>query len=303
LAKQSHPAIGPVADIVELVVRMLPLKLACALMALLARLGVGLFTSKVKVRRNLSEAFPELDAAALDRLVGKVIANLGRLLAEILKIRAFVDGKEGAVLTASGAYDCAITQKRQAIYVSGHLGNWELIPILFRQQGIPLTIIYRLLKYRNVDAKLMRAREQTGQKYVERTDAMRGCIDALRRGESVALLIDQKTESGIEVEFFGRPTLVTHFPARMALKFGCPIIVGEAIRVGLGKVDVKFREPIYPPATRGAEAERELTQTMAREVEAGIRDHPEQWFCFQRRFKPPKTRTVAAAEAAGAPAS
>jgi KDO2-lipid IV(A) lauroyltransferase len=303
LAKKPHPAVGLVADISDLVVRLLPLKVASELMALVTRLGVGLFTSKVKVRRNLSEAFPELDEATLDKLVSKVIANLGRLLAEILKVRAFINGTEGSVLTAKGAVDYPFVRKGRAIYISAHLGNWELIPILFQQHGVPLTIIYRLLKYPSVDAKLMRARELIGQTYVERTDAMRGCIEALKRNESAALLIDQKTETGIEVEFFGRPALVTHFPARMALKFGCPIIVAEAIRVAPGHVEVTFHEPIFPPATRGAEAEQELTQAMARVVEESIRRHPEQWFCFQRRFKPPKAQAAAAAPAARAQAS
>jgi KDO2-lipid IV(A) lauroyltransferase len=302
LAKKPHPAIGLAVAICDLAVRLLPLRWASELMALVMRLGIGLHTSKAKVRRNLSEAFPELDDAALDRLVRQVIASLGRLLAETLKIRAFMTGTEGAVLTVKGAVDYPLVRQGQAIYVSAHLGNWELMPILFRQHGIPLTIIYRLLRYPSVDAKLMRARQQTGQTYVERTDAMRGCVAALKRGESVALLIDQKTDTGIEVEFFGRPALITHFPARMALKFGCPIIVGEAIRVAPGHVEVTYHEPIFPPATRGPEAEREMTQAMARTIESTIRAHPEQWFCFQRRFKPPKAAPAVEGQAVSAPA-
>jgi len=291
--KPPHPAIGVVTDICYFVIGLLPLKLASELMALVARWAIRLLISTAKIKRNLREAFPELDEAAVDRLADQVAGNFGRLATEVAKIRAFVDGTQGTVVTIRGATDYPIVQRGQAIFVSAHLGNWELIPIIFRQRGIALTIIYRLLRYPKVDAKLMRSRGLTGQTYVEMSDALRDCIEALKRDESVALLIDQKVDSGIEVEFFGRPALVTHFPARMAMKFGCPIIVGEAIRTAPGQVELNFREPIFPPATRGAEAEREMTQAMTREVEAGIREHPEQWFCFQRRFKPPKAQPVA----------
>jgi lauroyl/myristoyl acyltransferase len=45
-----------------------------------------------------------------------------------------------------------------------------------------------------------------------------------------------------------------------------------------------------------------MTQAMARTIESTIRAHPEQWFCFQRRFKPPKAAPAVEGQAVGAPA-
>jgi len=285
LVSLSHPALGFVVVVGSLFVRLLPIKLASALMAWLVLQLSKMFFNRKVIGRNIRDAFPELDEAERDRLVTEIIQNAGRLVAEVAKIRCFVDGTQGAHLRAKGAFDYPLVQKGRAIYIGAHLGNWELMPILFSKHGVPLTIIYSAFSHQAVETRLMAARRQTGSRYVEKGNALRGCIDALKRGESIAMLVDQRVDAGIEVEFFGRPTMFTHFPARMACKFNCPIIVGEAIRVGPAEVEVTFSEPIYPNSQGGAEAERELTQAMVSTIESAIRRHPEQWFCNKRRWK------------------
>jgi KDO2-lipid IV(A) lauroyltransferase len=289
LAKRLHPALGVLAMTCELAIRLLPMRAASELMALTARGFSRLFTNKRKIRRNLHAAFPELDNSSLDDLTGKIIANCGRLIAEITKISDFRSGARGTALNAVGALTYPFEQRGKAIYVSAHLGNWELIPILFHRNGLPLTIIHTPIHHPGINDRLMSLRRETGATYVEKSKALRTCAAALKRGESIALLVDQRVDTGIEVQFFERPTVFTHFPARMALKFDCPIIVGEAVRLGPGRVEVVFHEPIWPNKQRVAQAERELTQKMAEMIEGCIYRHPEQWFCHKRRWKKSST--------------
>jgi KDO2-lipid IV(A) lauroyltransferase len=233
----------------------------------------------------LHTAFPDLDDSSLDDLTAKIIANFGRLIAETAHIPTFRSGGNGTVLCAGGALKYPIEQRGKAIYVSAHLGNWELIPIVFQQHDLPLTIVRTLLDHPVIDNRLMSLRRETGATYVDKSNALRACIAALKRDESIALLVDQRVESGIEVDFFARPTLFTRLPARMALRFNCPIIPGESVRVGPGHVQMVFHEPIWPGHRRDEEAERDLTQRMAKAIEGSIRLHPEQWFCNKRRWE------------------
>lgn len=296
MSRQSQRALGVLAAACDLAIRLLPVPAASELLAFVTR-GLARFIVKRKaIRRNLRTAFPEWDEAKVDTLTDRVIGNAGRLIAEIAKIPAFRAGARGTALEAQGAVDYPFKQRGTAIFVSAHLGNWELVPIIFQRHGVPLNIIYTPMRHPVIDDRLMSLRRETGGTYIEKSRALRACAAALKRGESIALLVDQRVETGSEVEFFERGTLFTHFPARMALRFDCPIVVVESVRRGPGRLDVVFHEPIWPDRAAGEDAERALTQKMAKVIEGCIRRQPDQWFCNKRRWK--KRRAAAEPEQA-----
>ena len=228
--------LGRLSGLAYPLVRMMPVAVASELLAVVVRRLADYCVRLDKMRGNLRSAFPELEDRALDDMARRIAANLGRQIAEMVHIPSFVAGRRGARLEAAGALEYPSGQKGPAIYVSGHLGNWELLPIVLRRYG-------------------------------------------------VALLVDQNVISGIDVEFFGRPTRLTHLPGRMALKFGCPIIPAEAVRLGPGHLKAVFHEPIWPGGQAGENAAQELTQRMASVIEGCIRRHPDEWFCNKRRWK------------------
>ena len=277
-------ALSALAFVAYHVVGRLPVRRASDLMALVVSRLAPFVVKGRKMNKNLARAFPDLEPGEIDPLCRRIAANFGRLLAEIVHIPAFASGTQGTRLAVTGATGYPLDQKGQAIFVSAHLGNWELAPIVFAKHDHPLTIIYSRLGIESVDRRLLELREKTGQTYVEKSEALRACVQALKQGRSIALLADQSVLSGIEVDFFGQPTLFTHLPARMALKFNLPIIMCESFRVAPGHVEVTLHEPIWPGAMRGDAAERALTQRMARAIEAAIRRHPDQWFCNKRRW-------------------
>ncbi len=285
MANRSHWALGALATACDLAIRALPVRAASEIMALLLRALAPFIVKRNTIRKNLRTAFPELDDPAIDALAGRIIGNCGRMIAEIAKIPTFRAGAGGTELRARGALDYPLRQRGRAIFVSAHLGNWELAPIIFEREGLPLTIIYTPLRQPAIDDRLMALRRATGGTYVEKSKALRACAAALKRGQSIALLVDQRVEAGIEVEFFARATRFTHFPARMAVKFDCPIVVVESARRGPGRLDAVFHEPIWPDAEAGEDAERVLTQKMAKVIEGCIRRQPEQWFCNKRRWR------------------
>jgi len=291
LAKPLHPVLGATALICFQMVKLLPVRTATEVMAFLGRRFAKFFTREKNIKKNLRIAFPDMDGPSFDTLMGDITANYGRLFAEIAHIPSFKSGRGGAVLRARGALEYPFEKRGKAIYVTAHLGNWELIPILFQQQNLPLAIIYSPIMFSVVDSKLMSMRRGTGATYLGKSNALRACITALKRNESIALLVDQRVDNGIEVDFFERQTLFTHLPARLALRFNCPIIPGESVRIGPGHFEVMFHEPIWPGNQRGEEAERDLTQRTAKAIEDCIRKYPEQWFCDKRRWEDDRKRS------------
>jgi len=284
VSKRLHPVTGVIATAGFVLLRVLPVKMASDLMARFVSKFAHYLIGEKEIRNNLRAAFPDLDQSAVDATRKKILANFGRVLAEVVHIPTYVAGKQGAIVSASGSLEHIFQQSGQAIYVTAHLGNWELIPIVLRQRSRML-VIFSLIDNRVVDNLLLSQRRKTGSIYVEKSKAVRACMKAMKRGDSVGLLVDQRVERGIEVTFFGHPTIVTDLPARLALRFNCPIIPAEAFRAGPRRCQVMFHEPIWPGENRSENAVRDLTQQMASVVEECIRKRPDEWYCNKRRWK------------------
>lgn len=284
MSKRIHSATGVLATAGYLVLRVLPVKMASDFMALFVVRFAHYLIREKKIRRNLGIAFPDLDGPALDATVKKIVANFGRVLAEVAHISTYAAGKQGTIVSASGSLEHTFEKSRQAIYVTAHLGNWELIPIVLRRKSRPL-IIYSRVGNSVIDSMLLAQRRKTGANYVEKSAALRACVKAMRRGESIGLLVDQRVERGVDVTFFGKPTIFTDLPARLAQKFNCPIIPIEAVRAAPHHCRVMIHEPIWPGKARGEQAVRDLTQQMAGVIEEGIRKRPGEWHCNKSRWK------------------
>ena len=108
---------------------------------------------------------------------------------------------------------------------------------------------------------------------------------ALKEGEHVAILIDQKQNDGISVPFFGRDAMTNPTVAQLALRYRCPIIPGDIERLD----GAHFRLTIHPPiefeptGDTDADVHAIMTQLNAL-LEAWIRRRPEQWFWVHRRW-------------------
>jgi KDO2-lipid IV(A) lauroyltransferase len=173
------------------------------------------------------------------------------------------------------------------IFVTPHLGNWEIFLHLARLAEVPLTIVARPLDNPLLERRVSRSREATGQRIIYKKNAMFVMEEALRRGTSVGILADQSSR-GIPAPFFGRPAHTTVIPAILAHKYNRPIVVVACVREG--DDNLKFRglisDPIWPNLLdpEGAEIER-LTGEMNRWMETFIRIQPDQWLWMHDRWK------------------
>ncbi len=217
----------------------------------------------------------------LGHLAGEMALLEQRGPAGLRQLVTAVEGRQHLEAVGSG--------KRGVIVVTAHLGNWELLGHLLPQYGLsPLHVVYRRLDNPILDARLRDSRERHGTRALERRSATRPSLTALRRGEAVALLLDQHTrgKGTLRLPFLGEAAPVSTAPARLALQTGCPILSPALIREGPDR----FRLVAFPPLEPGdypdsEEGVAELTAGIVRVLEACIGRAPAQWFWVHRRWR------------------
>ncbi len=257
--------------------------------------GLGSLARKAGLRRAVAEehvaaSFPDQDADWVAATVRDCYRHFGREVSEIARLFRF--GTDG--LTASLALDANaeehVARMRAGcgtIFVTGHLGNWEIGGAYLSSLGVPVAAIVKRQSNARFDEWLQESRRRAGVEPVYMEDAMRAIPRLLKRGTTVAIVADQAAGAGGEtVTFFGRPASTFRGPARLALATGAPLIFGSLIRAGAKyRVAIDACEEPERPADGIAARARYLTESWVRRLEACVRETPEQYLWFHRRWK------------------
>ncbi len=266
----------------------LPLDGASAAGGRLARLiGPRLSVSNV-ARRNLGHAFPEKSADQIEAVVHGMWDNLGRVAAEYAHLGEIdVTDPEGRVeMVGVENVELLRDDRIGGIFFSAHLGNWEIASLGAIQNGVSLTQIYRAANNPHMEPLLRSLRAPVGgSNFPKGSAGAKQLIKALRRGEHLGMLIDQKLNEGIAVPFFGRDAMTAPALAQLALKFGCPVVPARVERLE----GAHFRLTVYPPLELHDSGDRQadIAAAMAEVnalIEGWIRARPEQWLWLHRRW-------------------
>ena len=266
----------------------LPIDRASALGGAIGRLIGPLLPVHRVARRNLERAFPERDRAAIDAILRGMWDNLGRVAAEyphLGEIDVYAgDGR--VVLVGAENVDRLREDGIGGIFFAAHLGNWEIASLSATQNGIPLVHIYRPANNPLVETMLRRLRAPIGGvHHAKGAKGAKELLAALKRGEHLAMLVDQKLNDGLAVPFFGRPAMTAPALAQLALKFRCPVVPARVERLA----GAHFRLTLYPPLALPDSGDRhrdvgELMTTVNALFERWIRERPAEWLWVHRRW-------------------
>lgn len=173
----------------------------------------------------------------------------------------------------------AIDAGRGGIFVTVHMGSWELGGACMGRLGVPLTVAALRHKDPRVDALFETMREAGQMEVVPLGGAMIRLQEALTRGRFIALLSDRDVKgTGLRLPFFGRPARVPSGHAKLALRTGAWILPVATYRLPDKRIVIDIREPIIPDPT--TDTEEGLTQQTLVVLEDFIRSHPNQWLSF-----------------------
>lgn len=270
----------------------LPLRWALALGAVIGRLGAWLRPIDLaRAARQLEQALGRSPENAR-QLALSVFAHLGRVGAEIAvlpRIRpdllgyVFLPDADRAVLAA------AMAEGKGVLFVTGHLGNWELLAQRVVAEGYPAATLARGAPNPYLGAWLLARRQEGGVETINRGDpkAARQLLQILRKGGVLGVLIDQDTQvDSVHVPFFGRLAATPVAAAQLARSRKVPVVVGHIHREGAGH-RVHLSRPELPPDD-GSEAWLvDVTARLTARLEAAIREHPEEWPWLHDRWRTP----------------
>ncbi len=181
----------------------------------------------------------------------------------------------------------ALSDNKGAIIVSGHFGLWELVPPWFALNGFPTNVVVRRQNNKEVDKWMEEMRNKHGAKTTDSGYAIREILRALKKGEILALMVDQDNgKKGIFVKFFDKLASAPVGPAQISLKTGAPIVPLAMFPDYSYKHHLKIVPPIYPKDFENSiKGQQELTQKFTTFLEGLVEQAPEQWFWLHRRWK------------------
>lgn len=238
-------------------------------------------------RRNLELAFPEKTPAEIDRLLTRVWGNAGAVFAEYTQLdticRRQADERLEVVCLAD--FDVLTGGGEPAVVVTAHQANWEMVAAAMSRLGIPTAAPYSPLANPWLDAALRHWREPLGCRLLPRDESIRPVVRELRAGNSYALVMDQRVDSGKPVPFFGMDKMTTLIPARLALRFDCELIPAQVERLA----GARFRVTLHPPIPHGSDGDETdkalaMTRRVNEHFEQWVRANPQDWFCSKRRW-------------------
>jgi Kdo2-lipid IVA lauroyltransferase/acyltransferase len=272
-------------------VSRLPLGLARWLGAGFGRLGFAVAGGeRRKALKSLARAFPEKSdterqalARACFRHLGMAAFEMGAIAAVDRRLEEWVRWPE----EDRRVLEAALARGRGVVFVSGHVGNWELLARRVARAGFPSQSIAKETNEPRLTALVGRFRARGGVRSIWRGQegAARAMLRALKSGEILGLLIDQDTRvQSLFVPFFGHLAATPRAAADLALRTGAAVVVGFCQREGEGYRLWMEEVPFQPGADREADA-LALTASLSERIEAAIRRAPEQWVWMHQRWK------------------
>ncbi len=243
------------------------------------------------VSKNLEIAFPHATPDDINSLKEKVYQHFAGIFIEIGYLFAHrnanhilqkteVRGLENLIKT--------LEKKRGAIIFSGHFGNWELVPLILKQQlAHNIYGIARRMHNPLVDRTVKSFREFMGLSMIYKSNSIRTVLKVLENNETVFFLVDHNAidREAVPIDFFGKRVNAVTSVARLHIKKHIPL-VPIFVHYEPGKIVMEVKEEINFTKTHDLQADIEkLTARCLAIIEEEIKKYPEQWFWFHDRWR------------------
>jgi KDO2-lipid IV(A) lauroyltransferase len=262
-------------------------------------LGLAVYTLHRRLRRvglrNLALAFPDMPERERRRILRGEFISLGRQLAEVCLFPRYTRENVSRIVIYDGFenFERAYARGKGVLFLTGHLGAWELSAFAHSLNGHPLSIVMRSLDNPHIDDLLESYRTMHGNRTVDKDDFVRGLLSAMRAGETVGILMDTNMTppQGVFVDFFGIPACTASGLARIALRTDAAVVPGFTVwDSNLRKYILRFEPAVELIRTGDNKNDNEAdvvanTAKFTKVLEDVIRRYPDQWLWVHRRWK------------------
>jgi len=251
----------------------------------IGRLFGPIFRSKKLIENNLEQS-GIADKKNYNKIISKIYGNYGRILAEYPFLKAFRNNKLNKFIEIDGLENLnkIKREKRRAVFISGHFNNFELMALQIEKAGINLCAIYRPLN----NLFLNKTMEEIRENFICKNQIKKGrsgtrqIIENIKKGNSVALMIDQRVREGIKINFFGKPASTTTIPAQLIKKYKCDLVPIYIERRKNNYFKMFVSEPIKIGNNKSI---KEITEHLNKILEKMILKNVDQWIWTHDRWK------------------
>jgi KDO2-lipid IV(A) lauroyltransferase len=241
--------------------------------------------------RNLALAFPEMTRHHRAKTLRGEFVSMGRQLAEVCLFPKYTRENVSQIVVYDGFenFERALGRGKGVLFLTGHLGGWELSAFAHSLYGHPLHVVMRPLDNVYLDRLTRRYRTMHGNSMIDKDDPVRGLLAAMKNGETAGILMDTNMTppQGVFVDFFGIPACTAGLLARIALRTGAAVVPGFTIwDSALRKYRLRFDPAVELVHTGDENADAVAnTQLYTKIIEDYVRKYPDQWLWVHRRWK------------------
>lgn len=229
--------------------------------------------------------------AELRRLNREVVIHFGQMLFEVPHVFNLTRENLGRYVAVENEHLVreAAGKGKGILFLTAHFGNWELmaaaLALVFPMRK---AVIVRPIDSPPADLLVREIRTRFGTEIIPKKRSMRRVMEILKQGGAVGVLLDQNVDwyDGVFVPFLGRLACTNKGLALLALRTRAPVIPVFSVREQDGRYRVLF-DPEVPLSMTGDKIRdvEETTAAFNRVIETHVREHPEQWFWFHKRWK------------------
>jgi len=276
-----------------LILRILPNRAIINLMKMISSIAYNIGKKHNRIiNRNLDLAFNNKLSQKEKDIIGKS-AYMNLLDTVFGIIRRDRMSRESVIqnisFEGSEIIEEAIKSDKEIIFVTGHLGNWELLSqALAIKFNITLVGIGRKLDSDIMDSVLKENRERFNVEMVYKKGAMKGSIKALKNKKAVGILIDQSLPlgQGIEVTFFNNRVTHTTLASTLSRRYEVDLIPVFISTDNYIDYSAKIYNPIPYIKTNNQEDDiLKITQAQSDVMQVAIERSPKEWFWQHKRWK------------------
>ena len=244
------------------------------------------FRSKKVIKENIKNFKPSITNDEINKITRDMWGNYGRILAEYVYIPKFRKKKLENYLRIEGLDNLEQIKKNKkpTIFVSGHFNNFELMAMIIEREGINLSAVYRPLnnKFLNILMEFLRKNYICKNQIKKGLKGLRQALVCFKKGESLAIMIDQRVSEGIKIKFFGKDAFTTTIPGQFVKKFGCIIQPVYIERIDGVHFKIVFDEHLIFEQNQNIE---NISLKLNQWLEKKIIENPNQWIWSHNRWK------------------
>ncbi|MBZ9845518.1 lipid A biosynthesis lauroyl acyltransferase [Mesorhizobium sp. CA5] len=293
LRQLEHWLVAKLAIVLLSLLRLLPPDSALNFADRVAR-RIGPMVGRHRVAvNNLRLAYPQKSDAEIEAIARDMWGNMARLAAEYIFLDALFDfdpnaSEPGRVEVGGVEHFHEIAgEKKPHILFTGHLGNFELLPVAAATFGMNITALFRPPNNPYLADYIHSTRRSSmGALLPSAAGASFALAAILEKGGNIGVLVDQKFSGGVDTTFFGRPCQSNPMLGMLARHYDCGVYPARCVRLPGNRFRLEIEDRLTLPRTEGGSVDvSATTQLLTDVVERWVREDPGQWMWFHKRWE------------------